>query len=207
MALLTFESPNSARNIANKIVVTDTSYLVTLSDTNDPYYSTFTSFHNQAVLDGTNFFINVIVRQEFIKQVRKAQLIEAILALASSDPGLEARYKNVAGITRPGKTLTASNLNAQHDEIFKDHVRQGDYNILVNALRTGIWDEAKRIENTTSVNYVSDVGQISWEDLGALMNRSGLAPTDCMIANFAFFIQADAIVTKGGCSPFLHKFR
>lgn len=45
------------------------------------------------------------------------------------------------------------------------------------------------------MRYYDDTENIFWSSITDLMQSTGLAPTDAMIANFAFAIGADAIVT------------
>ena len=56
MAIFTFESEHSLDKIRGKIVIADTSYLVSLSDQN----LVLRSFH-AAIEAGANFYINMII--------------------------------------------------------------------------------------------------------------------------------------------------
>jgi len=197
MALLTFESPNSIAKIKNKLIVADTSYLITLSDANDGRNFLFDDFHFKTLNAGANFIINVIVRQEFIKKTREIQMIEAIWDLYTTNPLLQSRYHTVLNFKY--KPLTLANLGSSNaDKIYKDHVKQNDSPMLLAALKKNIWDDVKQFEKRANLTYFGGGGQQSWDDMGKLMQTTGLSATDAMIANFALAIGADGIIT-GDC--------
>ncbi len=77
MPIYTFESEHSLDKIRGKIVVADTSYLISYSEKN----FNLRNFHEYALETGTVFYINVVIRTEFIKAIRKLQLVEAIFNL------------------------------------------------------------------------------------------------------------------------------
>jgi hypothetical protein len=94
MALFSFESPTSFRRLQNKRIVADSSYLYRLSDKTDFRHKTVLNFHERVKRIGGQFFINVVIRQEFLREVRKVQMIDTLLYLATTDPVLKARYVN-----------------------------------------------------------------------------------------------------------------
>ncbi len=118
MPIYTFESDHSPIRIKGKTVIADSSYLIALSEKN----KSIRDFHENALDNEVVFYINMVARQEFIKQVRKVQLIETIIALASSDKVLEQRYRDLLGM--PDKEFTVKNLDSTYDRIFKNHVQK-----------------------------------------------------------------------------------
>ena len=195
MPIYTYESSNTLSRLANKLVIVDTSYLQDLSDPNEENFPIVFPFHRDAVANNTKFVLNVVVRQEFLKLVRKSLLIDAMLTLAQSDARIEDRYRAATNIrTNP---LSYSNLNGTYERIYKDHLKLGDADLLLNALNRDFWHEVQLLEAQANIAYVGapSVGSITWESLGILMQNTGMAPTDAMIANCAFSIGADAILT------------
>lgn len=186
------------------MVVADTSYLVSLSEKRPP----FVDFHTKAVNVGTLFCINISIRTEFIKSVRKEQLIKAILSLVAKDRVIELRYR--ALLTMPKAAFTPASLskNDAYNKIYKNHVRQGDLKVLLANLEGNIWKTAERFEKDGGLNYLEDANRTGqsgsfadilsrnfWDGLGELMEETCLNSSDAMIANFAFSIGAEAIVT------------
>jgi len=191
MALYTFESPRTKQRLFHKTVVVDASYLVALSDATDNHFPIVAPLHFQ-LKSGTYFLINLVARQEFIKKIRSNLLINALLHLAS-DPAVEARYSHIAGIN-PAKSLNTANLGAHLDRLFKDHVRNGDTKQLLDALSTDIWFQTQRLEKQANMSYQEASGT-TWDNVGRVIQLTGLAPADAMIANFALAVGADAILT------------
>lgn len=191
MPLYTFESQTSFLRLRDKTVVVDTSYLINLIDINAPNNSLIFSFHEKVKQLNSRFIINAIVRQEFLKEIRKVQMIDTLLHLASTDPTLRTRYARFAG-NRP---LTARQLSNCYDKIYKDYLRAGDVNNLISSWQGSIESHALTQQQATRMNYYDDLENIVWSSLSRLMQNTGLAPTDAMIANFAFSSGADAIVT------------
>lgn len=201
MPIYTFESEHSLDKIRGKLVVPDTSYLISLFEEN----RLFLDFHSNATVTGTLFYINVIVRTEFTKAVRKSQLIKAILSLVNKDLVTARRYRTLLGM--PNAAFTAVNLGSgdAYNKIYKDHVRKGDLQLLLSNLEDNIWRSVQWFERNGKFNYMSgrDISnltqnqgtQISWDSLGNLLQETCLNSSDAMIANFAFSIGADAIVT------------
>src|SRR5437016_4879087 len=101
MALHTFESPRAAGRLTGQVGVLDTSYLVALLDPNDTHFLSAITFHRTVSGVAADFVLSLVVRQEFLKRVRKNLLIGAALSLAASDPAIEARYRRVLRTTRP----------------------------------------------------------------------------------------------------------
>ncbi len=194
MALYTFESPNSIPRLTTKLVVVDTSYLIAFSNPTDHYYQIISDFHQKAIAVDTSFQINVIVRQELIKDVRASQFAAAMLDLADADSALAAQYRTWAG-WGTNTVLTTENLKKRCDNIYKGYVKQNNIQQLLNAVKRNIWDEADAIEKSAKVEYVSGLGTLSWDGLEPIIKNFGLSPTDAMILNFAIFVEADAIVT------------
>ena len=195
MPIYTYESPHSLPRLANKFVIVDTSYLQDLSDPNEENFETILEFHRQALANNTTFSLNVVVRQEFIKLVRKTLLINAIMDLSRTDPVMETRYRTVTGFT--SKPFTPENLKNAYEQIYKNHLKKNDFNLLLDAMKTDIWQEVQMLEDKANITYVSapSKGADTWEALGELVQKTGMTPTDAMIVNFAFMIDADAIVT------------
>ena len=192
MALYTFQGLRAADRLAGKTVVADTSYLIAISDPDEKFYQDAMTLHEPASKNSTKFIINVIIRQEFLKQIRKIQYIQAILQLSQQSPQLDSRYKQVLS---QNVDLTAKNLKYRYEDIYKDHVQKMDCDILFSALNKNVWDEVKTLEAQAGVLYLSRSGSLSWDDLGELMSENGLSPADGMITNFALKAEADAIVT------------
>jgi predicted nucleic acid-binding protein len=195
MPIYTYESPNSVSRLANKLVVVDTSYLQDLSDPNEENFASVFAFHQQALANDTRFLLNEVVRQELLKLVRKTLLIGAMLVVSSRDSALEARYRFLTNIrTQP---LSPQNLNTTYERICKDHSKRGDTHLLLNALSKDIWRGVQQHERQANITYASSgsAGVVTWDALGELMQNTGMASTDGMIADFAFTIGADAIVT------------
>ena len=139
------------------------------------------------------------MRQEFIKDVRKKVLIDAILSLAASNPVLEARYKSVLEQSKP---LSVGNLKHGYEKIYKDHVKQGDDFVILTHIaesNSNIWETVSRFETETNLVYTRPKpgtnGDDLWQSLGELISLVGMDATDAMIANLAFNIGADAIIT------------
>ena len=195
MPIYTYESPNSPTRLTNKLAVVDTSYLQDLSDPHEENFLTVFAFHQKALTGNTRFRVNTVVRQEFLKLVRKSLLINAILNLSNSDPALEARYRLATNIR--AQPLTLQNLNSTYERIYKDHSRQGDTSLLLDVMTTDVWQEVQLLETQANINYavVPSASVIDWSAIGLLIQNTGMAPTDAMIANFALTIGADALLT------------
>jgi hypothetical protein len=97
MPIYSFEGSQTVNRLAGKLVMVDTSYLIALSDEDDRYHNCIQPFHFSARTNGTAFIHNVVVRQEFLKDVRKKLLIGAMIELAAQDPQIEERYRRVTG--------------------------------------------------------------------------------------------------------------
>ncbi len=196
MPLYTFESSSSFLRLKDKIIVADTSCLISLTDPDDINHSTILKFHKNVLGLNSLFLINVVVRQEFLKEIRKVQMIDTMLYLASRNPDLRARYAKFAKIKHSGTApLIAGQLKNCYDAIFKDHLRMGDVQELTSAWRGNINDTVLEQEKELHLEYYITAGGLAWGSLGDLMQTTGMAPTDAMIANFALSIEADAIVT------------
>jgi len=198
MALYTFESTNSPGRVAGDALLVDTSYLIAFTDPQDIHHKAVDGFHIDALLAGADFFINVVVRHEFIQKLRYNYLIKTFRSMLRSDPSLEARYRGVPGLP-PGhwnNAQTTSRLILDCAEaIYKDYVRRGDASTLLANLNIDLWTETQRLEHTASVTYFGARGSSSWDDLGQVIRQTGLSATDAMIANFAEDIQAAGILT------------
>jgi predicted nucleic acid-binding protein len=79
--------------------------------------------------------------------------------------------------------------------MYKEHVRLNDTDDLLTYLPLNIWQEVERLEIITNITYFPVSGSVSWQDLGVLIQYTGLSPTDAMIVNYALAIGADAICT------------
>lgn len=104
MTLYTLESPRSAERVAGKIVVADSSYLISFTRS-DTHSASVDAFHKAALKRGAHFFINVIVRHEFMQKVRLGSLALAMQSLANGDAAVASRYAGVRNLyVRPGHT-------------------------------------------------------------------------------------------------------
>ena len=198
MAIYSYQSPHSIGRLSNKIVMIDTSYLIGIADTDDVHANLLQPFHFQATGNGTVFVVNVIVRQEFIKDIRKKILAEAFLTILRENPELEERYRAATNIKT--KALSFENIVKNIDSLQKSHAREGDINLLYGALmrdNQDIWKEVQRLEETLGLQYRGGTGnsQDLWDALGAMMKITCMSATDAMIANLAIAINADAILT------------
>lgn len=206
MPIYTFESDHSLAKIRGKIVVADTSYLISISQQN----KVFLDFHSAALASGSLFYINVTVRTEFIKAIRKEQLIQAIIELVQKDAAIKQRYRKLLGM--PKADFTGINLSSgeAYNKIYKDHVRKGDLKVLLDNLEGNIWPIVDKFEKDVQFNYLggrqtSTMVQIaqtsgerrnfSWDSLGELMEETCLNSSDALIVNFALSVGAEAIVT------------
>lgn len=199
MPLYTFTSLFSASRVTNQLLVADTSYLIALSDSNDDSHQSASNFHKAALASGTQFIINVIVRQEFIKWVRNIQLLKAMVTLANADATIDSRYRRIlkskAAAPSASVPLERKHIKTRVDSLHKSHVTNDDVSRLTPYLTTDIWQEVQRLEKQSAIYYVSGAGSISWDDLGVTLAKYGTDVTDSMIANFAFFAGASAIAT------------
>jgi predicted nucleic acid-binding protein len=206
MSIFTFESENSLEKIRGKIVVADTSYLISYSDKT----SSLRNFHQAALEAGAVFYINVIIRAEFIKAIRKLQLIDAILKLVDKDPALEQRYRNLSGISKVDFTVKNLGSNENYNKIYKDHVRKDDLQTLLSELEGNIWQTVDTFERDGKFTFLgarqtSEIAnadqtsgerrKFSWNNLGQILDETCLNSNDAMIVNFALSVVADAIVT------------
>lgn len=190
MALYSLESPKSLQRVAGNPVAVDTSYLVSLSDTTHQFFNLVSTFHLSAQSQNTEFIISVIVRQEFIKMVRKNLFVSAMHNLASNDPSFSARYRQCIG-----QSPTSGSISMNYEKIVKDHIKNHDIYLLLQTIQTDIWQETQRLEKQAGVYYMSGMGSISWDDLGALMHDTGIASPDGMIANMAMYLEIESILT------------
>ncbi|MCW3097979.1 MAG: hypothetical protein JWL77_3597 [Chthonomonadaceae bacterium] len=190
MALYSLESVHSPQRVAGNPVAVDTSYLIALSNPRHLFFNSVNTFHAQAQANGTEFVISVVVRQEFIKMVRKSLFADAMNNLASSDNAIYLRYQSILR-----QTPTSARLADNCEKIVKDHVRRGDTSVILNAVNTDIWQEVQRLEAQAGMYYMSGTWASSWDDLGMLMQATGIAAPDGMIANMALSLALDAIVT------------
>jgi len=143
MPLYSLESPRASMRLASKGVVTDTSYLIAFSDPNHPFQTAVVNSHAACRAANTDFFINQVGREEFLKWVRKTALIGAMLVALRTTPTLESRYRTAAHI--PRSPLTYQNLNNPYEQIWKNHVRAGDTQIVLNALILDPWTSTKTV--------------------------------------------------------------
>src|SRR5258707_2336518 len=150
MPLYTFDSPRTPARLFETNLIADTSYLISYSDASHHFYPSVSTFHISSIANSATFFINVIVRQEFIKMVRKQALVVAMTALARADPSIEARYKSVLGISRP---LRPSDFTNSYVELYKEHTRLDDTAALLAALRFDIWREVYPLETIADMTY------------------------------------------------------
>lgn len=197
MPLYTFTSPFSVNRIAGRFVVIDTSYLIAISDSSEDLSGTISAFHNTALAKGSIFFMNVVARQEFIKWVRKTQLLTAMVELAKVDAAIDSRYRTILKNAVPNfaTPLEERHLKTRFDALHKSHVLAGDVSELKKFLMLNIWQEVQRLEAQARINYFSGAGKISWDSLGLAMQKYGTDAPDSMIVNFAFSINAKSIVT------------
>lgn len=205
MALYTFESERSYLNLKDGAVVADSSYLYCLSDKSDPRYGLVLDFHQRTKKINSEFFINVVVRQEFLKQVRKVQMIETMLYVARKYRHIKAAYIIDANFAHqhPDKRhlqihdnqIRPDHLQDCYDALFKEHLRRGDVDTLTKSWQGNVSDYVTEQEKNMDLIYYSAQGSMSWDALYRLMQVSGMASTDAMICNFALTIGANAIVT------------
>ena len=195
MSIYTLESPNSPSRVATRLLVVDTSYMQDLADKHEEDHISVHEFHTRARAQKAKFRINDIVRQEFIKLVRKSHLIESIIDSVARDAQLEQRYRGVTGITR--QELSPHNLRHDFERIYKDHIKQDDMQLLLSVLRLDALEVVLKLEMRTGIYYSSspEANRASWEALGELVKVMGMSPADANIVLFALSIGADAIVT------------
>jgi predicted nucleic acid-binding protein len=207
MALFSFESLTSYLKLRDKSIVADSSYLYRLTDKTDFRHGLILAFHQKVRPINGQFFINVVIRQEFLREIRRVQMIDTMLHLATVDRNLRARYIAKANarnsrnyykqhlIISGNDPLTAEHLNDCYDDLFKEHLRNGDVQRLISNWKGNVDSSATAQEQAMQMNYISGGGSIPWNSLHKLMQATGMAPTDAMITNFALSIGADAIVT------------
>ena len=199
MPIFTYEKHQSSKSLADKLAMVDTSYMIVLSDEDDSRNPIVAPFHINATQNGATFAINSVVRQEFIKDVRKKVLVDAILALSVSDENLADRYKLILGQDKP---VTEASLRHGYDRIYKDHIKKADTFLIRSSLATSesnIWEKVSRFESAAHLTYTRPKTGTSadglWISLGSLMAAVCMDATDAMITNLAINIGADAIVT------------
>ena len=187
MSIYSFESPRSIPRLAHAIAATDTSYLIGLCLDKRP---SIVQFHEDALSQKTEFFVNSVVRQEFLKYLRKSIIKNGIRDLVSSDPSLAARYQTVLG-----QPFHLRNLDYTFEKIYKDHVRRNDVSLLLDP-NLDVEAEEAGFLNYAKINYYeTNDKEVGYDDLCQLINLYGMVPSDGMIAAFAFTIGAQAIVT------------
>lgn len=207
MALYSFESLRSYLKLRDRRIVADSSYLYRLSDTTDPRHNLVLNFHQRVRPINGKFFINVVIRQEFLREIRRVQMIDTMLYLVNKYPGrFRTRYvtsANKKNLRRPetqhlvitgNRPLTAEHLKECYDDLFKEHLRKGDVQMLNSNWIGNVDSYYQAQEQSMQMNYKSFGGTMDWTKLNNLMQATGMAPTDAMITNFALVMGA-AIVT------------
>ncbi len=112
----------------------------------------------------------------------------------------------------PKADFSVKNLGSSdsYNKIYKDHVRKGDLQILLDKLEGNIWQTVDTFEKDGKFTFLgskqtSEIARadqspgekrkFSWQNLGELLEETCLNSNDAMIVNFAFSVVADAIVT------------
>ena len=204
MALYSLESSKSPQRVAGQFVAVDTSYLISLSDPVHNFNPAVSKFHTDALAQNAGFAISVTVRHEFMKMIRKNLFANAMNTLASNNAALHARYQGIIHVVkyqRRGQSInvqvTLTELAYCCEAIVKDHAKAGDTFNLLGAISTDVWTEVQRLERQAGTLYMSSVqgNAPSWDELGKLMELTGIAATDGMIVNMALFLEIGSIVT------------
>lgn len=160
-------------------IVPDSSYVIPLFEPAHIEHTPVDNFHKVASANGAKFFVNVTVREEVIKRIQKGQLKAACRQLLTSDPSLRPRIHD-----------------KDCDSVLKDFIKQGDYARLQAYMVDDAYAGYAALENSSGLIYLSGSVKDSWTKLGNFMTSAMLSSTDGMIANFARYIEADAIATR-----------
>lgn len=197
MALYSLESPASVKRVSAQVIVADTSYLIPLrvADYSDQYVrNVVTTFHTATTGAGSQFFINVVIRHEQLRDVRERSVITALKSLLASNPAIEKRYKSLKKFETSG--LAIDDIVEKHSEyLLKHHIHYGDLALVRNFLTSDLMAEYLAFEKASDLVYFPGSWPDAWVDLGNVINTRCQEPTDAMIVNFANFIEAKAIVT------------
>ena len=188
MPVYSFESPRSVPRLAHAVATADTSYLIGLCLDKKP---SIIQFHEDAINHKTEFFINSVVRQEFLKCLRKSTIINGIRELVKNDASFEARYQ---ALLHP-RPFRPSELDYTFEKIYKNHIRKDDVGLLLDSNLDIAAQEAGFLDYAKINYYETNDKEVSFDDLCQLINLYGIVPSNGMIATFAFTIGARAIIT------------
>ncbi len=184
------------KRVSGQVIVPDTSYLIPLRAKD--YYDQdireeVLNFHD-AVKDSVEFFINVTIRHEQLRDVRERYVVLAIQELVKSNKPIEARYRSLDKFKDDIRPIDDI-IKANSEFLFKHHIKANDEALILKYLTADIMAEYMEFESASDLTYMSGGWPDSWNSLGQLMNASYMEPTDAMILNFAKYIEAQAILT------------
>lgn len=189
MRLYSLESPRSIERVSGKILVPDTSYLIHLANRNEEFHNIVNEFHTNALNTSSEFYINVVIRHEFLRYLRSAELIRVLMILNREDSFIKDihQYSKIEDIDEFIRT------NSEY--IYKQYLKKGQCQRVINKMRYDIWDEICKFEKAHELEYLSGSTGDAWPNLGKVIMEYCLEPTDAMIYNFASSIDAEVIVT------------
>src|SRR5580704_151558 len=95
MGLYSLENSASIPRVSGQVIVPDTCYLIALRILDHDYHDAVEHFHSQATNQKSEFFINVVIRQEQLRDARNRCLVGAIKGLIASNNSIETRYKSL----------------------------------------------------------------------------------------------------------------
>src|SRR5580704_9543976 len=95
MALYSLDKPSSIQRVSGQVIVPDTSYLIPLRHTSAKIHGIVSKFHADALAARTEFFINVVIRHEQLRDARKRQVIAALRSLIAANNPIAARYRSL----------------------------------------------------------------------------------------------------------------
>lgn len=163
--------------LKDKIVLADTSFVAKLFRP-ERYSEPVRAFYEFHSNDGAIFCINVTVRQELLKLIRKFLIIEALESLKTS-PEIRCLY----------------DLSKRRDDLGKQLIAAGHLPFVQKALGGRI---KRELDNATAP-FLSERDDpkkpLSWDDTCAIMEAYGMDSSDAMILNFAVGRKYDALVT------------
>jgi hypothetical protein len=109
MSLYSLEAKSSVARLSGHDIVPDSSYVINLIRVNGPYHKAADTFHWAALTAGAKFCINVTVRYELLRNIRKGYLLTTLRDLKAANPSLKVRYDR---------------LRNNPDDILKDFIKE-----------------------------------------------------------------------------------
>lgn len=163
MGLYSLESPTSINRVSGQVIVPDTSYLIPLRIVDHEFHNAISDFHKATLLSKSEYFINVTIRHEQLRDFRERQVIQSLTQLVANNPRMESRYRSIPKF-KDDAARSIDDIIEDHSEfLLKHHIRSGDDHLVRRYMITDILTEYLRFESSADLIYVGGLihGQTS----------------------------------------------